>query len=281
VGGDSDPDHRRRRPPEQPPRGERDHRADALTSDQDNAQNEKSAKEARLEELYTWFRNEARPHARRALIERHLIERPAATPDAEDAELLRKDFEALRKEADSVKRELEARKDLVAQFREGARESAGEELAGVLNQQAIDRGKTADNWFKALIGSLILALVGSIGTFFAVRPDGLIDKSDLGALGLGVFILGLLAFAVRVCAQNYRVNRHLEAVAKSKAAALSTFQRLVASVEGEDVRSAVTLTLAQAVFTTEETGLIDGSSDHVTLVERALIPRMSSGTPGS
>jgi hypothetical protein len=77
------------------------------------------------------------------------------------------------------------------------------------------------------------------------------------------------------------VNRHLEAVARSKAAAISTFQRLVSSVEDADVKSAVTLTLAQAVFTPEETGLVDGSGDHVTLVERAVLPTVARSTGGS
>jgi hypothetical protein len=36
----------------------------------------------------------------------------------------------------------------------------------------------------------------------------------------------------------------------------------------------VTLTLAQAIFTVEETGLTDASGDHVTLVERAVIPSL-------
>jgi hypothetical protein len=84
-----------------------------------------------------------------------------------------------------------------------------------------------------------------------------------------------------VCAQNYRVNRHQESIADSKAAALRTFGRLVTSVEEAEVRSAVTLTVSQAVFTPEETGLVDGSGDQVTLVERAVVPRLTGSGGGS
>jgi hypothetical protein len=98
-------------------------------------------------------------------------------------------------------------------------------------------------------------------------------------LGLGLFIFGVLAYGIRVCAQNYRVNRHLEAVAMSRATAIATFQRLVASVEDAEIRSAVAIALAQAIFSTEETGLVDGSGDHVTLVERAILPNLPK-SPG-
>jgi hypothetical protein len=126
------------------------------------------------------------------------------------------------------------------------------------------------------------AVVGAVATFLALRPErGNKDPADFAALGLGLFIIGLLVFAVRVCAQNYRVNRHLQAVAKSKAAALSTFKRLVTSIEEQEIRSAVGLALAQAVFATEATGLVDSSGDHVTLVERALVPRIGSAPPSS
>ena len=253
-----------------------------LSSDHDNAGAEKQRLDERLRELRTWFRDVARPWARRALIDRRLAERPEGAPEAAQVAEMRDVLGSLRQEAADLRRELEARRDLVGEFRDAARESAGQELAGVFLSRAKDCQGAASSWLKALVVASLVAIAGAILTFTAVRPEkGTNDPHDLAALGLGLFILGILAFGVRICAQNYRVNRHLEAVARSKAAAISTFQRLVSSVEDADVKSAVTLTLAQAVFTPEETGLVDGSGDHVTLVERAVLPTVARSTGGS
>ena len=252
-----------------------------LSSDADNAAGEKQRLDERMSEQKTWFCNQARPWARRAFIDRRLAERPDSAPEAEQFEQMRKTLGSLRKEAGEIRRELDSRRDLANEFREAARESAGQELSGVFLGRAKDCRDAAIAWLRALAVASVVAVAGAIVTFERVRPDeGAHEPHDFAALGLGLFILGILAFAVRVCAQNYRVNRHLEAVARSKAAAISTFQRLVSSVEDEEVKSAVTLTLAQAIFTAEETGLVDGSGDHVTLVERAVLPAVSRSGGG-
>ncbi|MGC1166110.1 MAG: hypothetical protein WA862_08375 [Solirubrobacterales bacterium] len=253
-----------------------------LSADHENAGAEKQRLDDRLRELRTWFRDVARPWARRALIDRRLAERPTGAPETGQVADMHDAFESLRQEAADLRRELEARRDLVGEFRDAARESAGQELAGVFLARAKDCRGAASGWLKALVVASLVSIAGAIVTFDAVRPEkGANDPHDLAALGLGLFILGILAFGVRICAQNYRVNRHLEAIARSKAAAISTFQRLVSSVEDADVKSAVTLTLAQAVFTPEETGLVDGSGDHVTLVERAVLPTVARTTGGT
>lgn len=250
-----------------------------LSSEQSDAHQQAETFRQGLEDRRRWFQEEARPHARRALVDRRIEERGAETPDESGLSDLRKQYARLRQDADAVNRELEARRDLVKQFREAGRVSAGEELASVFRQVARDRADSGRNWLIGVGISVVVAAGGAIVIFFAVKPpdNGSTNSHDYAALGLGVFLLGLLAFGVRICAQNYRVNRHQQAIANSKAAALSTFQRLAGSVEEEELRSAVTLTVAQAVFSSEETGLIDSSGDHVTLVERAVIPRLPGG----
>jgi hypothetical protein len=79
---------------------------------------------------------------------------------------------------------------------------------------------------------------------------------------------------------QFRVHRHLEAVARNKAAALGTFNRLVAGQTEDAVRSVVAAALAQAIFTSDQTGFIGTSEDHVTLIERVL-PSVSSRMTGS
>ena len=174
----------------------------------------------------------------------------------------------------------ESREDLVSELRRDAGTSAGEELSGVFDTRARTLARAAKTWLKILIVTSIAAVSGAIITFLVLAPEeGAKGTNDFAALGLGVFILGILVFGIRICAQNYRVNRHLHAVANSKAAALSTFKRLVASVEEQEIRSTLALALAQAVFATEDTGLVDATGDHVTLVERAVIPRITSSPP--
>lgn len=86
--------------------------------------------------------------------------------------------------------------------------------------------------------------------------DSAISAGGVGQLALLVLVIGLAVYGVRVCAQGYRSNRHLQAVAESKAAAMSTFTRLSSSIAEEEIRATVALALAQAVFATEDTGLV-------------------------
>ncbi|HWH44869.1 MAG TPA: hypothetical protein VNT32_09060, partial [Thermoleophilaceae bacterium] len=254
-----------------------------LSADASNAPTEKTSLDQQLDELHEWFRSEVRPHAVTARVNRR-VEEVLPSGDGEeatDAQLSQRlaQMSELNAKVEQLRRELEAREDLVSGLREAAGESAGEELAGVFAERAQTLGGTAKSWFKALVGSVATALLGGTATFLILRPASQgQDADNFAALGLGIFIVGLLVFAIRVCAQNYRVNRHLEAVANSKAAALSTFKRLVASIEEQEIRSAVALALAQAVFATEETGLVESAGDHVTLVERALAPRISGAS---
>jgi len=250
-----------------------------LSAGQDGAAASKTTLEQQLGEVHEWFKREVRPQAMTAQVNRRVAAALGERgEEAADTLAGLSDIKQIVAEVEQVRRELEAQKDLASAAREAAGESAGVELSVDFGQRAKVLSETAERWFRALIGTGIAAFVGGVVTFLVLHPDeGASDPSDFAALGLAVFIVGLLVFAIRVCAQNYRVNRHLQAVASSKEAALSTFRRIVSSVEEGEVRSAVALALAQAVFTTEETGLVDGASDHVTLVERAVAPRLGSG----
>ncbi len=253
-----------------------------LSSDSENPSARRDELNNRLSEVSNWFRQTARPLAVKAQIDRRLNERPDGLPSDAALRDLRHSYDDLARRAAEVNRELDARQEVLSQTRSEVRESAGDELSAVFRRRADDCRDAAKAWLVALIVSAPLAVAGAVGTFLLLRPDsGAKDAHDFAGLGLGLFILGVLAFGIRVCAQNYRVNRHLEALAKSKANAISTFQRLAASVEDDEIRSAVTLTLAQAIFAIDETGLVDGSADHVTLVERAVLPHLPGSGVGS
>jgi hypothetical protein len=247
-----------------------------LSATSENAANKRNRFVQQLSEMDNWLRKEIRPQAVQARVKRALADQAVADSPDKDMEAVRESLSQLHAEASAINKELDSRKEALDQARADAGESAGEELAEVFSSRANCHKNTAERWLVALVLSGPLAVGFAVLTFFWLRPDqGSNDPHDFAGIGLAIFILGVLAFGIRICAQNYRVNRHLEAVARSRASAISTFQRLAASASDPEIRSAVTLTLAQSIFATEDTGLVDGSGDHVTLVERAAVPLLS------
>ncbi len=247
----------------------------ALSSNQDDFVQRSGNLNDRLQGLYTWFRQIAAPLAFSARVKKVTGEVSGLEEGKEQVERLRSDTSNLNAEVEKLKHDLESSQEAVTQARAAAGESASEEQEAVFKDRAKDYEEVATKWLWALIISVPIAAGLALVTFLALRPDsGSKDVHDFAGLGFGLFVLGLLAFGIRICAQNFRVNRHLATVARSKQASISTFQRMVASVSDDELRSAVTLTLVQAIFAVEETGLVDGSGDHVTLVERALIPNL-------
>jgi hypothetical protein len=234
----------------------------------------------RLTELLAWMQNNLLPAASRARFREYAREadfRPADVPILEPGavDLLREQTQVLGDRIGQLKAELDSSQEAVTEARKGAGSSASQELEKVYRDLASDYARSSNVWLGVLVGALVLGFLAALLTYHGVRPAREAkEPHDYAALGFGVFVIGLIAFGIRVCAQNLRINRHLAAVNRSKASAISTFQRLATSVSDEAVRSAVTLTLAQAIFTVEETGLTDASGDHVTLVERAVIPSL-------
>ena len=247
-------------------------------SEQPAANRERMAN--RLKELLVWMQNNLLPAASRARFREYAREadfRPGDVAIAEPGavELLREQTQVVSDRIGQLQAELDSSQEAINEARKEAGSSASQELEKVYKNLAGDYAKTANKWLIALGVALVAGFVAALLTYHGVRPAGEAKNAhDYAALGFGVFVLGLVAFVIRVCAQNLRINRHLAAVNRSKASAISTFQRLTASVSDEAVRSAVTLTLAQAIFTVEETGLTDASGDHVTLIERAVVPSL-------
>jgi len=230
---------------------------------------------SRLTELLDWFRQEVAPRAVNARIQRFVGHGSRGGIDEAGVRKLREEYADLSERLESLRSELDSSQEAVSQARAEAGDSASRELEAVYANRSDEYASVAGKWLIALAISLPVAASLAVLIFHEVQPEGEAKgPHDYAALGLGVFLLGLLAFGVRICAQNLRVNRHLAAVARSKQSAISTFQRLSASVADEELRSAVTLTLAQSIFAVEDTGLVDGSGDQVTLVERAVMPSL-------
>ena len=253
-----------------------------LSSSQDDFVQRSEALNNRLHEITIWFQSRPPRLHSRPKFAGWLVTTSVSMPT------LRKSINSVRELRSStrrsirLRRELESSHEAVSQARAAAGTSASEEQAEVFKNRTEEYEDRATKWLVALILSVPLSAGLALITFLELGPEsGSKDVHDFAGLGFGLFVLGLLAFAIRVCAQNFRVNRHLAAVARSKEASISTFQRMVASVEDAELRSAVALTLVQSIFAVEETGLIDGSGDHVTLVERAVLPNLPSGGSGS
>lgn len=244
-----------------------------LSATSENAKTKRDRFLNQLTEMDNWLRKEARPLSFQARVKRALENQSFANAPKEELEKVTKDIQQLHAAAIDINNELDSRKEALEQVRTEAGESAGEELAEVFNKRAEKHKQTAEKWLVALVVSGPLAVAFAVLTFLLLGPDeGSNDPHDFAGIGLAIFILGVLAFGIRICAQNYRVNRHLEAVAVSRATAIATFQRLATSASDPEIRSAVTLTLAQSIFATEDTGLVESDGDHVTLVERAAVP---------
>lgn len=240
--------------------------------------NTKAALVQRMNDSLSWFNNKVRPYTLRAIARRAAQEFSNGNDQASQIQEIEQVLRRLRAEQNEVSRELESRRDLLKGLREVSGESASADLAAVFRERADQLSETAKRWLIALIGSGIGAVAMAVGIYLILHPHETAGPKDIGRLTLSIFILGIAVYAVRICGQRYRVASHLEAVSRSKAAALKTFSRFSGAVEEETVRSAVALTLAQAVFTTEETGFIDGQGDQVTLVDHALrLPTVSSG----
>jgi hypothetical protein len=119
----------------------------------------------------------------------------------------------------------------------------------------------------------VAAIVGGVVVVVVTHPESDATNGEIvSALAIHLLVSGILLHLVRITSLQFRVHRHLEAVAHSKAAALSTFNRIVAGPTEADVRTAIAQVLAQAVFKTDETGFIDAAAQHVTLIERVVRP---------
>ncbi len=230
-----------------------------------------------LKNQASWFKNNVRHLTIKAHGERAALDVGGIDGAPSQAASLREELASLRNEAAHVNKELSSQQDLVEGLRRVAGESASDDLAAVFANRAKKLGETADFWLKALIGSGVCAVGVALLTFFVIRPHDTdqISGDDVARITLAAFIVGLFVYAVKTCAQQYRTNRHLEAVAESKAAALSTFTRVSATMSEESIRTAVALVLAQAVFATEDTGYVNATVDRVTLMDHAL-PKITS-----
>jgi hypothetical protein len=170
-------------------------------------------------------------------------------------------------------RRLEEQLTELAPLVEAQREATGTsgiaDLSADYSAQADAHSRAWRVWGATLIVTLGVAAIGSLRLLSNDHvPEGEITGETVVSIARNLLVVGLLLYAVRLASLQFRVHRHLEAVARNKSAALATFNRIVAVASEREVRNAIATVLAQSVFASEETGFVDSGNDHVTLIER-------------
>jgi hypothetical protein len=248
----------------------------ALTAAEPNAQEVHADYQQRLNDFHQYFRRSVRPRCIKAQVREEIALQSPAGAEAEARERIknaqRRVDELEKREAD-LARKLEALESPVEAQREAATASATEDLSADYTRQADDHAKAWKRWLACLLVAVGLALTVGVPFVLATHPDTDATNAEIAsAILIDLLVVGLLLYLVRMASLQFRVHRNLEAVARSKAAALSTFNRIVVGPAEADVRTAVAQILAQAVFATDSTGFIDAPSDHITLLERVVGP---------
>lgn len=226
-----------------------------------------AAREARLESL----KEQSQEQASRQSVSEEQVRRAAE---------LEERLERLEQERGDLVARIEQYAPLVEAQREATSGSGSAELSRAYAEQADNYRDEWQRWLKWLGVAVGVALVAGVGVILLTHPaDNASPGTIASRIAIEVLVLGLLVYGVRVTAHQFRVHRHLETVCRSKASALRTFNRLVAGPGEAEVRTAVAVALAQAVFDSNSTGFIDSSQDGVTIVERVVGPiaqRLSS-----
>jgi hypothetical protein len=180
-------------------------------------------------------------------------------------------------QADAVK--------LVSDLRAAASDSAVSETAGYYRLEAERHSLIARKFLWSIAVTASLFVLGTVMLLIIAPPaiDQTVSATTQtidflrGALGR-LTILSVLGFGLGFCVRNYRVNKHLETVNRSRYNALMTAQRFMASVD-EQVRPIVATELVKAIFVSGASGYLDPTGD-MTIVENpsALLASISKAT---
>ena len=169
-----------------------------LSAGDANAATDPQTYEQQLNDSLEWFRSTARPRARRAWLRSELgrTEQGAAL---EEGALVHRQLEELRREAAELRSQLEAIEPVVEAGRVAAGESASIDLAEVYSKQADDHATDWRSWRWIFLGSVALAIAGSLAVVLIGRPSGEATSAEaVSRFLIDLLIIGLLLYLVRV-----------------------------------------------------------------------------------
>ena len=172
-----------------------------------------------------------------------------------DLVLLKAEFEKSVNDSEDRKEKLEAVL-AVASEELGKRGIASE--ATHFFEESKAHQKNAQVWLGASLAATIATLVHSYNFVKSYSP-ALFCKIDCSAVDWNIFIprfslMGILLLFTLVIIGNYRAERHNAIVNKHRSNALNTFETMTQSTTTQDVRDAVTLTAASAIYAPQDTG---------------------------
>ena len=177
---------------------------------------------------------------------------------------------AISEDRDRLVGQLEELAPLVEAQREVTSGHGAEDLAAYYVDSADKHRTSWRRWLALLIVAMGISAGLGLLTVHIVTPGEEPELREVfHSVAVALLVVGLLLYLVRITSLQFRVHRNLEAIDRSKAAALRTYNRIVSGATPE-VRGTLVATLAEAVFRTPDAGFVGDSSDHVTLVERVV-----------
>lgn len=218
-----------------------------------------------------WFEENVRPvsvMARTREQAEDVARSVTATVSQPELNELRQTFAELRDQA----AEFERLRPLVEAQRELVGASGVAKLSADFDDERIEHAKAWKFWLAWLIAGVVALLVG--GALFVSKtrpPDNATNAQTATHLFTDLLVIGLALFVIRLFSLQFRAHRHGEVVARNKANALTTFNRMVAG-QPEEVQVVIAAALAQAVFKVDEGIFSDASSEQVTILERVVTP---------
>jgi hypothetical protein len=239
-----------------------------------NAQQVREHRDGLIRQLsddLNWFQENVRPvciMARTREQAEGIVRSMSAAISEPELVELRETFAELRDQA----AEFERLRPVVEAQRELLGASGAAKLSEDFDEESKDHAKAWKFWLAWLIGSVVALLVG--GALFVSKtrpPDDATNAQIASHIFTDLLVIGLALFVIRVFSVQFRAHRHGEVVARNKANALTTFNRLVAG-QPDEIQAVIAAALAQAVFKVDEGIFSDSSSEQVTIVERVLSP---------
>lgn len=190
---------------------------------------------------------------------------------AKRAQEMEEQLAAISEDRNRLAREVKDLAPLIEAQRDATSAQGAQNLSEFYIESADQHNSSWRRWLALLLVAVAVAAGGGLIVASEAAPGKDADTAEIfHAVAVAVLVVGLLVYLVRVASLQFRVHRNLEAVDRSKAAALRTYNRIVAGGSSPEIRTTLVASLADAVFRTADPGFVDQSSDHVTLVERVV-----------
>jgi hypothetical protein len=168
-----------------------------------------------------------------------------------------KELQELYSQIEAVYRNAKASEAQIKQVAEMASDEASKlgvaQEARHFSVESARHVENSKNWFWGVIAISVSLLVTSVYFYFFDQPPTS-EKIAWNHFIPRFSFLGLLIFIDFMLIGIYRAERHNAVVNKHRANALNTFETMTAATLTQDVKDAVTLTAAGAIYAPQDTG---------------------------